>query len=55
MLVMGGGIAGDEMDVWQNGLQIFDMTEMAWTYAYNASGPPYERPNPVQQYYSTKY
>jgi hypothetical protein len=54
-----GGIPDEDqlpanwVDPWTNGMQVFDMTDLFWTDAYNASAASYEAPDVVKQYYST--
>ena len=61
MLVMGGrdpSSAGsfwpNDADPWTRGLNIFDMTGLKWTNAYNASAKKYEQPAIVKKYYTNQ-
>jgi hypothetical protein len=40
-------------DPWENGLGIFDMTELTWGFNYNASAAPYTPSLLVSEYYNT--
>ena len=39
-------------DPWQQGLGIFDLTEMAWTSSYNTNAAPYNTPQVIKDWYN---
>jgi hypothetical protein len=41
-------------DPMAQGLQIFDLTRMAWTSGYDANAPPYQSPQVVKDWYAAK-
>ena len=40
-------------DPWDEGLGVFDVTDMEWKNGYDANDPPHGTPNIVKAYYKT--
>jgi hypothetical protein len=49
-----GSFWPNDADPWTRGLNIFDMTGLKWTNAYNASAKKYEQPAIVKKYYTNQ-
>ena len=46
-------VSGGVADPWQQGIGIFDMSEMQWKDSYDASAAPYVTPDIVKSYYQS--
>lgn len=51
-IVNNGSLLTDPMS---QGLEIFDLTEMAWSSQYDANAAPYMTPQFIKEFYSAKY
>jgi hypothetical protein len=46
-------LVAPSFDPWNNGMQIWDMTDLYWTEAYNSGAAPYQSPILVTEYYNS--
>lgn len=44
----------DNSDPWEQGLGIFDMTQLQWTNGYDAEAATYQTPQVVSKWFSQK-
>ena len=47
-------IKGQPQDPWDQGIAVFDMTDLKFKNSYQSKADPYEPPDAIQQYYNSR-
>ena len=53
MVVIGGSVTHNDAEIadfWDNGIGVYDLTELSWRRFYDSEAAPYVTPDMVQKY-----